>query len=132
MQRNKNQIMFQTFNDGICSIYEQQNTSTPGNKPKMQLRRIAERVPYETRKVGIRRFYDAKQENVEIERLIRIPAPFCVSTQNICILGGVQYGIYQVQDVLDSIPRSKDLALKRLEEKYEVGEAEGLAADSDG
>jgi len=119
--KNRTQIPFQTFNDGICSIHAQVNASTPGNKPVMKLKQIAERVPFEKRRVGIKRFYDAKQENAEIERLIRIPAQFKISTQDICMIDNVQYGIYQVQDVLDTMPQAKDLSLKRLEEKYEFG-----------
>lgn len=116
----KQKTPFQTFNDGICSICTLENIAEKGNTPVKGLKKKEERVPFEKRKVGIRRFYNAKQENAEIEQLIRIPAQFNVSTQNVCIVGGVQYGIYQVQDVLDTMPEAKDLSLKRLEEKYEL------------
>lgn len=114
----KRNLQFQTFNDGICSIFGKSNNSKPGNMPVIGLEKKEDRVPFERRKVGIRRFYDAKQENVEIELLLRIPAAFHVSTQDICIVSGVQYGIHQVQDVTDTMPQSKDISLKRLEEKY--------------
>lgn len=116
----KSRTPFQTYNDGICSICEKSNISKPGNLPVMGLKKKADRVPYERRKVGIRRFYDAKQENAEIELLLRIPAQFHVSTQDFCVVSDVQYGIYQVQDVSDTMPQSKDISLKRLEEKYEL------------
>lgn len=116
----KRNLQFQTFNDGICSIFEKSNNSKPGNMPVIGLEKKEDRVPFERRKVGIRRFYDAKQENVEIELLLRIPEAFHVSTQDICIVSGVQYGIYQVQDVTDTMPQAKDISLKKLEEKYEL------------
>lgn len=113
-------IQFQTFNDGICQICEAVNTAKKGNMPVRELQIKSGRVPYERRKVGIQRFYNAKQEGAEVELLIRVPQPFAVSTQDICIVKGVQYGIYQTQDVLDTIPKAKDLSLKRLEEQYDV------------
>ena len=116
----KRNLQFQTFNDGICSIFVKRNNSKPGNMPVTGLEKKADRVPFERRKVGIRRFYDAKQENVEIELLLRIPEAFHVSTQDICVVSGVQYGIYQVQDVTDTMPKAKDISLKKLEEKYEL------------
>lgn len=116
----KRNLQFQTFNDGICSIFGKSNNSKQGNMPVIGLEKKADRVPFERRKVGIRRFYDAKQENVEIELLLRIPEAFHVSTQDICVVSGVQYGIYQVQDVTDTMPKAKDISLKKLEEKYEL------------
>lgn len=116
----KSKTQFQTFNDGICCIYTQGNIAQKGNMPVKGLKKKAPRVPFEKRKVGIRRFYDAKQENAEIELLLRIPAGFAVSTQDICMIGDLQYGIYQVQDIQDTMPQSKDISLKRLEEKYEL------------
>lgn len=116
----KRNLQFQTFNDGICSIFAKSNNSKPGNMPVTGLEKKADRVPFERRKVGIRRFYDAKQENVEIELLLRIPEAFHVSTQDICVVSGVQYGIYQVQDVTNTMPKAKDISLKKLEEKYEL------------
>ena len=118
----KCRTQFQTFNDGICSICEKNNISKPGNVPVMGLKKKAERVPYERRRVGIKRYYDAKQENAQIELILRIPEKFDVSNQDFCVVSGNQYGIYQVQDVTDTMPKAKDISLKRLEEKYELAE----------
>ncbi len=116
----KSALPFQTFNDGICQLYAVKNLAEKGDAPKEGLERKHSRVPFENRKVGIQRSYLAKQENVEITLLIRIPAEFDVSTQDVCIVNNEQYGIYQVQDVFDTMPKAKDLSLKRLEENYDA------------
>lgn len=94
--------------------------SEKGNMPVDGLKPKVPRVPFEKRRVGIERFYDAKQENVEIVQLIRIPENFDVLTQDVCLIGNLQYGIYQIPLVNNSLSRPKDLTLKRLEEKHEL------------
>jgi SPP1 family predicted phage head-tail adaptor len=78
------------------------------------------RVPFERRKVGITRFYEAMQENVEVDAVLRIPGQVKVSTQDYCIIDGTQYGIHQVQDISDTLPPSRDLTLKKTEAVYDV------------
>lgn len=116
----KTPTAFQTFNDGVCVLCGQKNQSAKGNVPKKTYIIKEMRMPYERRTVGVRRFYDAKQDKAEIELLLRVPCAFNVSTQDICIVGGIQYGVYQVQDVMDVLPAAKDIALKRLEAKYDI------------
>lgn len=116
----KSTLPFQTFNDGICQLHTVKNIAEKGDAPREGLELKHSRVPFENRKVGIQRSYLARQENVEITLLIRIPAEIDVSTQDVCVVNNVQYGIYQVQDVFDTMPKAKDLSLKRLEENYDV------------
>lgn len=130
--QSRTQILFQTYNDGICRIAALENIATPGNQPREGLRVRADRVPYERRRVGVQRFYSARQENTEIEMVIRIPGAFPVSTQDICIIDNRQYGIYQAQDALDIIPPAKDLSLRRLEEHYDTAGVSGYSADGNG
>jgi hypothetical protein len=116
----KMMVPFQTYNDGICKLCRLDNVAAPGLMPKKALTVIHERVPFERRKVGVTRFYDAMQENVEITAVIRVPDHFDVSTQDYCILDGKQYGIHQVQEVNDTMPPSRDLSLKKTEAEYDV------------
>lgn len=125
--RIKTNLPFQTFNDGICSICALENVGEKGNLPVMKLRETAGRVPYERRRAGIQRIHAARQEQAEIEEVIRIPRAFPVSTQDICIIDGKEYGIHQVQIVPDVMPEASDLALKRLEAKIS-GKAAGKEA----
>lgn len=115
--RIRTKLPFQTFNDGICSIYAQENVGGKGNLPVLELREKAARVPFERRRAGIQRVHLARQEQARVEELLRIPAVFPVSTQDICILDGEKYGIHQVQIVPDAMPEAKDIALKRLDAK---------------
>lgn len=108
---------FQTFNDGICRICTVENAGGKGNRPVPGLVEKAGRVPYERRMVGLKRYYEAKRENVKVELMIRIPDAFGVSTRDVCIIGDIRYGIQQVQEVPDATPGAKDLTLKRMEEK---------------
>lgn len=117
--RIKTTMPCQVFNDGICQICTVENIAGKGNMPKKGLKVMESRVPYEKRLLGIGRFYDASREKVVLEQLIRIPEAFNVSTQDICILNGMQYGIHQVQSIQDVTPKAKDLSLKRIEDIYE-------------
>ena len=114
----RTEIPFQTFNDGVCRICLTENAGGKGNMPVYVLKEKAGRVPFERRTVGIKRYYEAKKEDAEVELLIRIPAAFDVSTKDICMIGGEQYGIQQVQEVRDVMPQAKDITLKRMEETY--------------
>ncbi len=116
----KTKTPFQTFNDGVCGIYAKKNIAEKGNRPVWELKKKESRIPYEKRRVGLTRFTDARQDNVDIELLLRIPGAYNVSALDVCIVGGIQYGVYQVQDVLDTMPAAKDIALKRLEARYDI------------
>lgn len=116
----KSNLQFQTYNDGLCAIYSVENIASPGNMPKQGLVSKFEKVPYEKRTVGVNRYYIAKQADVKIESLIRVPYFYNISPQDICMIGGIQYAIEQVQEVLDSMPESKDISLRKVEEVYEL------------
>ena len=116
----KTPIEFQTFNDGICAVYAVENRAEQGNKPKDSLAVKFPRIPYERQKVGIKRFYSAKQANVKVEDVLRIPYSNKVSTQDVCIIEGVQFHIQQVQHNYDTMPKSTDLTLQRVEAIYDI------------
>ena len=116
----KTSIEFQTFNDGVCAIYEIGNIAEAGNKPKEGLKTKISRAPYERRKVGITRFYTAKQANVKVEDVLRIPYNDQISTQDVCMIGEIQFAIKQVQHIYDTMPKSTDLTLQRLEDVYDI------------
>lgn len=52
-------------------------------------------------KVGITRFYAAKRENVQVDRLIRIWRRDSVKANDRCIIGALSYRIIQVQHTED-------------------------------
>lgn len=114
-------IEFQTFNDGVCTVYSVGNIAALGNRPKDGLTVKLRRVPYERRKLGVTRYYTAKQAGVKVDDVIRIPRNTSVSSQDVCALeDGAQYQVRQVQHIGDTLPPSTDLTLQRLEAVYDI------------
>lgn len=122
-------IAFQTYNDGICQIYRTGNISVPGRMPEKVIELKYKRVPFERRTIGVKRHYLAKQEDVQLSEVIRIPENRGISTQDICTIGDIQYEIEQIQRIRDTEPPSMDVALKRLEVNYDTGRICTVTAD---
>lgn len=109
----------QTFNDGIVSICNATDVANPGYKP---VKKLCEkiRLRFEEQRLGINRLYQSRQAQAEISMVIRVPKAGNVSPQDIAVLEGKQYRIDTVQKVMDVYPPCVDLALVRIEQKYEV------------
>jgi len=110
----------QTFNDGILNIYSVGNIAEPGNMPKDGLTLKIGPLRFEERTVGMSRFWTAKQEQVKIDRLVRVPKHINVSTQDIAVINSEQYEIKQVQYPKDVEIPVMDLSLERLVQVYEI------------
>lgn len=120
MPRNRNQIT-QTYNDGICRIYEVTNIAPPGEYPQEGIKAKV-KLRYEERTVGMNRFWTAMQAHARIDLLIRTPRIRSINNFDIVVLpDGEQYEIRQIQYPKDVEPPSMDLSLTRLETKYEIG-----------
>lgn len=117
--RPNNEIS-QAFTDGVVTIYTVKDAAEPGMKPQLDL------LPklllrYSEQRLGIQRFYSGRQNQVEIERVIRVPATGKVSSQDIAITEDKeQYRIDLVQRVIDVFPPAEDLTLVRVTQKFEV------------
>ena len=110
----------QPYRDGVVRIYTVTDGAQPGFQPRPVLTLTAA-LFYEERRVGLQRYYTSKQAQVQVERVIRTQLRPCVSPQCVAVTeDGVQYGIELVQQVTDVYPASMDLALTRIEQKYEV------------
>lgn len=109
-----------SFNDGLIKICEVKNISKPGYKPVAKLvKKVALR--YEEKRVGIHRFYNAKQNQVKLEKIVRVPRINDISNQDIVIdKNDKQYRIEQIQAVENSYPPALDISLIRVEQEYEV------------
>ena len=74
----------QCYNDGIANVFTVSDAAAPGYLPIEELTpKISLR--YEERRVGIRRYYDAKQNQIRVERVIRVPHAGGVSSQDAVI-----------------------------------------------
>lgn len=116
----------QSYNDGILTVYSVADEAQPGYKPVEKLT-FKVKVPYEERSLGINRFYSAKQNQSNVERVIRIPkSNVAVTNQDVAITeDGAKYRIDLVQKVSDILPPSFDLTLEAFTQVVTEEESEG-------
>lgn len=108
----------QSFSDGMVTVYSVADKAQAGYKPVEKLT-FKVKVPYEERRLGIQRYYNAKQNQIEIERVIRVPiSNVKISNQDIAETeDGVKYRIDLVQKVKGIFPPSIDITLKLYTQK---------------
>lgn len=124
----------QAYNDGVVTVYAVTDAGPPGGLPvEKPVKKAVFR--YEERRLGLQRYYEGKQNQVEVERVLRTPRRKGVSSQDLAVTeDGQQYRIDLVQSATDVYPPSMDLTLTRITQKYDVsnsdtgeGAAHGLA-----
>lgn len=117
--RPNNEIS-QTFNDGVVIICEVIDVAEPGYAPKEELL-PKYKLGYAERQMGVQRYYAAQQNQIQIERVIRVQRGIAVDNQNVAITeDGHQYRIDLVQAILDVYPPCLDITLAKIEHDYEV------------
>lgn len=124
----------QAYNDGVVTVYAVTDAGPPGGLPVEKPVKKAV-LRYEERRLGLQRYYEGKQNQVEVERVLRTPRRKGVSSQDLAVTeDGQQYRIDLVQSATDVYPPSMDLTLTRVTQKYDVsnsntgeGAAHGLA-----
>lgn len=105
----------QDYNDGIVTIYAVTDSALPGYQPKPELtEKIVLR--YEEQRLGIQRYYAAMQNQIQIERVIRVPRAEITNQDIAETENGVKYRIDLVQTVDLVYPPSLDLTLTRYEQ----------------
>lgn len=110
----------QQYNSGVVKIYTVSDTASPGYKPVEGLS-LKETLRYEEIRLGLNRYYQGKQNQVEVAKVIRIPRRKTVSSQDVAIVeDGEQYHIDLIQTTTDVFPPSMDLTLVAVKQKYEV------------
>lgn len=117
--RARNEIS-QTFNSGVVTVCSVENVAAPGLQPVYKLHPKA-KLRYDEQRLGIQRFYSGRQNQVEIERVIRVRRVNMVSSQDVAVTeDGHQYRIDMVQAAIDVFPQCVDLTLARIDQNYEV------------
>ena len=112
----------QSYNDGMLTVYTVSDEAAPGRQPVRRLTELV-KLPYETRRIGIQRYYAAAQNQTKVQRVLRVPHSGKPVT-NRCLADtedGNRYRIDLVQFVPDVYPPSDDLTLVA----YEQGGADG-------
>lgn len=120
--RSDNRIT-QPFNDGIVRICRVVDVAEPGYKPVEKLEPLAA-LRYENQRVGVQRYFSAMQNQVKVDRVIRVPkGAVRITNQEIAVTeDGDEYRVDLVQDVPGVFPPCADLTLTRIDqgETYEM------------
>lgn len=117
----------QDFNDGIVRIYSVEDEAEPGYAP-VPKGTFKVLLPYAERALGIRRYYEARQNQTRVERVIRVQTTGLVSNLDLAVTEDLTpYRIDLVQFVPDVYPPCTDLTLVR----YEQGAPAPKEADAD-
>ena len=116
-------VVTQGYGDGVVAIYTVKDVAQPGYQPKPQPT-LKCKLRYEEQRLGIQRYYSAAQNQIEVERVIRVPRAGVITNQDVAITeDGRRYRIDLVQTVTDAYPPSLDLTLVKYSQGAEVGKA---------
>ena len=102
----------QCYNDGVVTIYVTADSAAAGRLPVVTRTSLGT-IPYQERRLGLRRYYEAKQNQIHAERVIRVPSPaFGINNLDEAMTEDNKlYRIDLVQAVPDVYPPSLDLTL---------------------
>lgn len=115
-----NHNITQSFNDGVIDFYSVINIAEPGYMPKEGLV-FKESLRFESQRLGLSRIYMNLQNQAEIEMVVRIQKRDTISPQDVAVVNnGKQYMVDSILTVFDVWPACMDVALKRIEQKYEI------------
>lgn len=113
--RPRNEIT-QSYNDGVVTIYSVADVAQPGYQPQIELTEKI-KLRYEERSMGLQRYYQAMQNQVQIERVLRVQRTNKITSQDVAITeDNTRYKIYMVQAVSDVYPPSIDITLSKFEQ----------------
>lgn len=113
--RPRNEIT-QSYNDGVVTIYSVADVAQPGYQPQIELTEKI-KLRYEERSMGLQRYYQAMQNQVQIERVLRVQRTNKITSQDVAITeDNTRYKIYMVQAVSDVYPPSVDITLSKFEQ----------------
>lgn len=108
----------QNYNDGVVAIIAVVDRAMPGYQPKPGEPQAKYTLRYEERRLGIQRYYSSLQNQIQLDRVIRVPRVAGITTQDFAVTEGKQiYRIDLVQSVMDVYPPSLDLTLTKIEQE---------------
>lgn len=109
---------FETFNDGVASIYKLSDVSEKGLQARLRPI-LYKTATFQYKTIGVKRNYEAMQASVRLDEMIKIMLDRNISPQDIVVVEGVQYEIKQVQHKTETKPATTLLSLQRVEEWYD-------------
>lgn len=99
-------IEFQTFNDGVLYLFETDKDNKIIEKTKKNLR-------FGNRTIGVKRYYSARQNDIELKKVIHIHRNLNVVTDMAAVIDNTRYKIEQVQHYADTNPPVTVLSLSQ-------------------
>ena len=121
----------QRYNDGIVRIYSVEDTASPGYAP-VETPTLKITLRYEERRLGISRYFYGAQNQLQIDRVLRVQRAGKVNTQDIAVTeDGQNYRVDLVQSVFDVWPESVDLTLSKIEQVIDLTEGGGDGGGDD-
>ena len=98
-------------------MYTVTDSARPGYQPVEQLTEKI-KLRYEEQRLGIQRYYDAMQNQIQVERVIRVPRAGQITSQDVAETeDGRRYRIDLVQTVDGVWPPSQDLTLVKYQQE---------------
>ena len=101
----KTDTEFVTFKDGICKIYGFDENDVEVIKHGS--------LGFDNRVLGFKRYFEAAANQIEINRVIRIPNVPGITIYDFAEIELIKYGVKLVQNIYDSNPPSIDLTLDK-------------------
>ena len=115
----------QRYNDGVVRIYSVEDTAAPGYAP-VETPTLKITLRYEERRLGISRYFYGQQNQLQIDRVLRVQRAGKVTSQDIAVTeDGQNYRVDLVQSVPDVWPESVDLTLSKIEQVIDLTEGGG-------
>ena len=105
----KTDTEFVAFKDGICKIYGADYEGVETVK--------YESLGFDNKILGFKRYYEARANQIEINRVIKIPAVGEITNYDFVDInegsGAIKYGVKMVQRMFETNPPSIDLTLDK-------------------
>ena len=121
----------QRYNDGVVRIYSVEDTAAPGYAP-VETPTLKITLRYEERRLGITRYFSGAQNQMQIDRVLRVQRAGKVNTQDIAVTeDGQNYRVDLLQSVPDVWPESMDLTLSKIEQVIDLTEGGGDGGGDD-
>lgn len=98
-----------TFNQGLCIIYQAQ---------ERRLTKLVGKFEFSIETIGVVQFYQARVNNVGIDKAIGVPFNALIDNQCIVQIGNIFYKIVRLQYKDDRSPKWWHITLQRSEFNY--------------
>lgn len=115
-----NNEVTQLYNDGVVKIYSVSDAAQPGRMVQKSLS-LKITLRYSEQRLGINRYYSAKQNQIEVERVIRVPRAGEITNQDIAQTeDGRLYSVEMVQSADGVYPPSLDITLSKISQGVKI------------